>query len=61
MATEYLTDDRRCGKCGELVDKIASEPVGEADWFGRGYLEPLAIAHTMKPCGHTYTKQALRG
>jgi hypothetical protein len=53
--------DRRCGKCGTPAEKVDTARLAEADWFERGYLEPLAIAYTVQPCGHTYSEQMLRG
>jgi hypothetical protein len=58
MATEYLTEDKRCGKCGEPLTNVEVERVGMGDW-GHGYLEPLAMAYTLKPCGHTYSERVL--
>jgi hypothetical protein len=48
-----LTEDGRCGWCGAAVEGTSTEPWGEYDG-GHGYLVPLAVATTLRPCGHVW-------
>jgi hypothetical protein len=56
--SQVLTEDRRCGQCGQPVDGFEGEPHTEID-LGRGYLETLSVAYTLKPCGHVYIQAVI--
>jgi hypothetical protein len=50
---QMLTEDHRCGWCGEPVKNTVSEPYGEyAD--SRGFMTFLGTNITLLPCGHTW-------
>lgn len=52
---EMLTEDRRCGKCGEPVTEWEGEPHMEMA-NAAGFMETLAVAYVLQPCGHVFVK-----
>lgn len=54
MSEQMLTEDRRCGKCGEPVIDFEGEPHVEV--VIDGALQTLSVAYMLKPCGHVFIK-----
>ena len=53
---EFITEDRRCGKCGTPIQSWESEPediVGDRN----GAAVVMSVWTTLQPCGHAF-KQA---
>jgi hypothetical protein len=51
--SEIMTKDRKCVQCGEAVVEFAGEPGDQVADPG-GWLVPLSMWYTLKPCGHTF-------
>jgi hypothetical protein len=56
---QMLTDDRRCGQCGEPVTSWEGEPRMVDN--GRGWLEADSVTYVLQPCGHAFTQAVGRG
>lgn len=54
MSEQMLTEDHRCGRCGEPVVSFEGEPHTEVAIDG--YMQTLAMAYVLKPCGHVFVK-----
>lgn len=59
MADQMLTEDRRCGKCGQPVTTWEGEPYRET--WDRGYVDVIAVAYVLQPCGDVFVKAMDRG
>jgi hypothetical protein len=50
---EYVTEDRKCGKCGTAVEAVEGSP-GLQTASSRGYMVNLTMNYLIKPCGHAF-------
>ncbi len=51
---EMLTEDRRCGWCGEPVTEVQGKP--RMVDGGHGWMEVESVSYVLTPCGHVFTK-----
>jgi hypothetical protein len=47
---EYVTEDRKCGKCGTAIEDFEGEP-GLQVVNSSGWLVTLTAYYKLKPCG----------
>jgi len=51
----YVTEDRRCGSCGEPVQGCDGEVTDETV-DSNGWRVVLSTTYNLKPCGHAFKR-----